>query len=101
MPRDPVGPSFHDQVRRTFNVGGKHHNGGVHEQTPLLGTDNANGEHGHGHSNTWEFFFNTHRTPGQDSDNKLVKAGASVWHTTKATLLSSEYTKLLRIRARF
>ncbi|KAI0173826.1 calcium/proton exchanger [Pestalotiopsis sp. NC0098] len=97
MSRDEVGPSFHEQVRRTFSIGaGKsHQNGGTDENSPLLGTGNGNGNAAHGHSKTWQFFFNTHETPGQDSHNVAVKAAANVWHIAKATLLSNYVNILL------
>jgi hypothetical protein len=91
MDDDTVGPSFQQQVRRTFSIG-KHNdqNGDAHENTPLLG--GANGGHGasHGHTETFEFFFNSHYTPGADSPNQFVKVPANIWHIAKATLLSSK-----------
>ncbi|KAK6066389.1 Vacuolar calcium ion transporter 2 [Seiridium cupressi] len=97
MTRDTVGPSFHEQVRRTFSLGGgkQQANGQAHEGTPLLGTNGTNGARGHGHSKTWEFFFNTHNTPGKDSSNPAVKVSANIWHITKATLLSNYVNILL------
>lgn len=94
MDRDTVAPNFQKAVRRTFTIGSSHHhNGGTNEDTPLLGTENAGGANGHhGHSKTFEFFLNSHYTPGMDSENTWVKVPANVWHITKATLLSSEST---------
>ncbi|KAF3019875.1 hypothetical protein G7054_g3403 [Neopestalotiopsis clavispora] len=96
MTRDEVGPSFHEQVRRTFSIGGSKHNqnGGASETSPLLG-NGTNGTSGHGHGETWQFFFDTHETPGQDSSNVAVRALANVWHITKATLLSNYVNVLL------
>lgn len=95
MDRGTVAPSFQDRVRRTFSVGStKHnhnHNGGPHESSSLLGPDANGGDGGHaGHSETFEFFFDTHYTPGTDSANPAVKVSANIWHIVKVTLLSSK-----------
>ncbi|KAI0022845.1 Calcium/proton exchanger [Xylariomycetidae sp. FL0641] len=94
MSRD-TGPGFQKQLRqvaRTFS-GNSHQgeNGDAHEGTPLLGAhSNASG-----HSDTWDFFFNTKHTPGADSPKPWVSYPAHVWHITKATLLSNYVNVLL------
>ncbi|KAI1095587.1 Calcium/proton exchanger [Rostrohypoxylon terebratum] len=108
MDRDLVNlPSFHTQLRKTvtgLTVGSRthHENGEPHEGTPLIsnGTINQNGNGnghgpGHGNSETWEFLFNSHYTPGADNPKPWVKYPAHVWHITKATLLSSPVNILL------
>ncbi|KAI1078096.1 Calcium/proton exchanger [Whalleya microplaca] len=108
MARDTVSPSFQSRVRRVVTVATgfsshSHENGEPHEGSALLGGLNrdtlANGFHNHhhqeGHSETWEFFFNTKYTPGADSPKRWVNVPAHVWHITKATLLSSPVNILL------
>ncbi|KAI1141524.1 Calcium/proton exchanger [Hypoxylon sp. FL0543] len=95
-------PSFHNQVRKTvtglttYGHGhGPHRENGEapNERTPLVG--NGSAVAGHGHSETWEFFFNTRYTPGTDNSKPWVKYPAHTWHITKATLLSSPVNILL------
>ncbi|KAI1848806.1 hypothetical protein JX266_005234 [Neoarthrinium moseri] len=95
MDRNAVGPSFHERVRRTFSVGASknHQNGGAHEATPLLAGDSLGGRHEH--SETYDFFLNSHYTPGADSSKPWVRIPATVWHIAKATLLSNYVNVLL------
>ncbi|KAI1416529.1 Calcium/proton exchanger [Hypoxylon sp. FL1857] len=92
-------PSFHNQVRKTVtgltahSYGPHHENGEPNEHTPLVG--NGSAVAANGHSETWEFFFNTHYTPGTDNSKPWVKYPAHTWHITKATLLSSPVNILL------
>ncbi|KAH8203638.1 hypothetical protein TruAng_002168 [Truncatella angustata] len=97
MDDESVRPSFHEQVRRTFSMGGakRDQNGGPHESTPLIGGENPNGQQSYEHSAPRDFFFNTRYTPGQDSSNTAVKALANIWHVTKASLLSNYVNVLL------
>jgi Ca2+:H+ antiporter len=76
------------------------------EQTPLIANGSASQSghgagdgagHGNGHgftngSATREFFFNKRKTPGLHDPNPFVKYPSHVWHITKVTLLSSEYS---------
>ncbi|KAH9884084.1 Calcium/proton exchanger [Xylariomycetidae sp. FL2044] len=99
MDRDTV-PSFRGQVNKvaTFMSGHSHphENGGEpHEGTSLLGGLSPSGGHSKGHSETWEFFFNTSHTPGIDSPKPWVRYSAHSWHILKATLLSSPVNILL------
>ncbi|OTA92888.1 hypothetical protein M434DRAFT_316026 [Hypoxylon sp. CO27-5] len=93
-------PSFHNQLRKTvtglttYSHGPHHENGEpLNERTSLLG--NGSAVAGSGHSDTWEFFFNTRYTPGTDNPKPWVKYPAHSWHITKATLLSSPVNILL------
>lgn len=96
MDRQTALPSIQKKVRKAATAGllaqGHSHdyrgeNGAPDEQTALLG---QNGNHGaKGHNSTWEFFLNSKYTPGCDNPKPWVKYPALVWHTAKATLLSS------------
>ncbi|KAI2621960.1 Calcium/proton exchanger [Hypomontagnella submonticulosa] len=104
MDRNSVNlPSFHAQLRKTvtgFTTASHdpHENGDVNESTSLLhgnGHRITNGFAHHNHGETWQFFFNSQRTPGTDSPKIWVKYPAHTWHITKATLLSSPVNILL------
>jgi hypothetical protein len=41
-----------------------------------------------------QFFFDGRRTPGRNNDNRALRWGASAWHVTKVTLLSSKFDPL-------
>ncbi|KAI1777136.1 Calcium/proton exchanger [Hypoxylon cercidicola] len=92
-------PSVQYQIRKTVtsltNPDYPRENGEAHEGTPLLGHSNdyANGHHDRGEA--WQFFFNSHHTPGTENPKPWVKYPAHVWHITKATLLSSPVNVLL------
>jgi len=60
------------------------------EHTSLLGSGGANGSH-----STRDFFFNSHVTPGINSEKLWVKYPAHAWHILKMTLLSSPVNILL------
>ncbi|KAI1200238.1 calcium/proton exchanger [Nemania serpens] len=102
MDRQTALPSIQKKVRKAATAGllaqGHSHdyrgeNGAPDEQTALLG---QNGNHGaKGHNSTWEFFLNSKYTPGCDNPKPWVKYPALVWHTAKATLLSSPVNILL------
>ncbi|KAM0276376.1 hypothetical protein ACHAQH_006824 [Verticillium albo-atrum] len=102
--------SFREQVRRTWDSntskpvsdGGRED--GASESSPLLGNGSnqvhlrdADGDETNGHSRnkTVQFFFDSNRTPGSDSDNVFVKYSAYTWHVTKVTLLSNYVNFLL------
>ncbi|KAJ2979063.1 hypothetical protein NUW58_g7301 [Xylaria curta] len=72
-------------------------NGTPDEHTPLVGENGRSlpKDDDREHSPTWEFFFNSSRTPGRDSPKPWVKYPAHIWHITKATLLSSPVNILL------
>jgi len=69
---------------------GQPNGGGANEHTPLV-----NGGGAQRQNTLKEFFFDRKHTIGQDSDNKLVKISAEIWHITKVTLLSNYVNVLL------
>lgn len=101
--------SFREQVRRTWDsntskpVSDAGRDDGASESSPLLGNGSGGQPHlrdadgdepranGHSRNKTVQFFFDTERTPGSDSDNVFVKYSAYTWHVTKVTLLSSTF----------
>ncbi|EEY21930.1 vacuolar calcium ion transporter [Verticillium alfalfae VaMs.102] len=104
--------SFREQVRRTWDsntskpVSDAGREDGASESSPLLGNGSgqphlrdADGDepraNGHSRNKTVQFFFDTERTPGSDSDNVFVKYSAYTWHVTKVTLLSNYVNFLL------
>lgn len=96
MDRQTALPSIQKQVRAaTAGLRGHAHdrrreNGTPDERTSLIGENGTSRHHdSKGHNPTWEFFLNSKYTPGCDSPKLWVKYPARVWHTTKATLLSS------------
>ncbi|KAF3359711.1 Pectate lyase B [Verticillium dahliae VDG1] len=105
--------SFREQVRRTWDsntskpVSDAGRDDGASESSPLLGNGSGGQPHlrdadgdepranGHSRNKTVQFFFDTERTPGSDSDNVFVKYSAYTWHVTKVTLLSNYVNFLL------
>lgn len=77
------------------------------ERTPLL--NGLNGESSNGNQNhilgdvhrersaAFQFFFDSKHTPGNDSDNFVVRSLAYTWHVTKVTLLSSKFCARITI----
>ncbi|EHK23912.1 Ca2+ transporter [Trichoderma virens Gv29-8] len=74
------------------------------ERTPLLNGlngESSNGNHNHildrgrERSAAFQFFFDSKHTPGNDSDNFVVRSLAYTWHVTKVTLLSNYVNFLL------
>lgn len=75
------------------------------ERTPLL--NGLNGESSNGNQNhilgdvhrersaAFQFFFDSKHTPGNDSNNFVVRSLAYTWHVTKVTLLSNYVNFLL------
>jgi len=68
-------------------------NGVADERTGLL--SGANGDVGRRQDSWKDFFLNKRHTAGMESDNKLVKISAGLWHVTKVTLLSNYVNVLL------
>lgn len=60
------------------------------EESPLL--LNSSGGHGHERrgSTLRQVLFDRHHTPGQDSDNRMVRWSANAFNVAKVTLLSSK-----------
>lgn len=98
MDRQTALPSIQKKVRKAATASLLAHshshgqdyrgeNGTPDERTSLIG-QNGNRDT-KGHNPTWEFFLNSKHTPGCDSPKPWVKYPAYVWHTAKATLLSS------------
>ncbi|KAL7951882.1 Ca2+ transporter [Trichoderma barbatum] len=74
------------------------------ERTPLLNGESASSNGNHNHivgehrserSAAFQFFFDSKHTPGNDSDNFVVRSLAYTWHITKVTLLSNYVNFLL------
>ncbi|KAL7960069.1 Ca2+ transporter [Trichoderma compactum] len=88
------------RIRRTMSY--KPNN---NERTPLL--NGLNGESSNGNQNhilgdvrrersaAFQFFFDSKHTPGNDSNNFVVRSLAYTWHVTKVTLLSNYVNFLL------
>ncbi|KAH6605649.1 Ca2+ transporter, partial [Trichoderma cornu-damae] len=79
-------------------------NAAANERTPLINGESAssNGTHNHivgGHrpqrSTAFRFFFDSKHTPGNDSDNFVVRSLAYTWHVAKVTMLSNYVNFLL------
>jgi hypothetical protein len=88
-------PEFRRKVRKTWdNPYGVFGNDNGHtmpdEESPLL--QNSSGGYGHQRrgSALRQFLFDRHHTPGQDSDNRVVRWSANAFNVAKATLLSSK-----------
>lgn len=70
----------------------------ANERTPLINGESAssNGNHHHlihqDHSKAYQFFFDSKHTPGNDSENVVVRSLAYTWHITKVTMLSSKFS---------
>lgn len=72
-----------------------HHEDGVApgETTSLLANGNGQQSSRAEAPEGWRhFFFNRRKTPGTQSENRMVRYSASTWHVTKVTLLSSEFS---------
>ncbi|ETS77366.1 hypothetical protein PFICI_11240 [Pestalotiopsis fici W106-1] len=85
-----VGPSFHHQVRRSFNKSFDERlqsGGGTDEQTPLIGNGHSNGVV----ESTWhEILSDITRTPATDSPDLFIRWIAHAWHVVKVTLISGK-----------
>ncbi|KAL7784953.1 Ca2+ transporter [Trichoderma ceciliae] len=76
----------------------------ANERSPLINGESASsngiqnhvvGDNRRERSTAFKFFFDTKHTPGNDSENLIVRSLAYTWHVTKVTMLSNYVNFLL------